>query len=482
MPTEARIDYDCADRYYNALINRTDGGGSGEGAEKEPPTPADMTLPPVFYSSARLKWWLFCWLVLSLVSHEITCKIPGQNQSSDQGKDPDEDEDQHQGSDQGKDPDSDEDQHQGSDQGKDPDEDEDQHQGSDQGKDPESDEDQCQGSGQGKHFCKMFNGNKPGVSDARSCMEDVNNMLTNGNSLDTIKAIESLEQILEETEVTETTSLFANRLVALLHRPKGRFAGLEIYASENEATPEKAVTNSKVSVRLPKELDLGPDNTVVFCMLTWPESNGTAWGASGVLYESRLVGLSVRGKTVSGLQERVNITMNLTMYRNETQEPRCVFFNFSTQAYSNDGCETLWEPGQSYVTCSCDHLTYFGVLMVSASLSPTDLKILTYITLIGCSLSLFSLVLTVLLFITKRKVRADVSMKVHINLAMALILLNLHFLPSHTVAALSSTGLCLYVALSLHYFLLATFSWMALEGFHLYLLLVKVFNIYVRRY
>ncbi|XP_047218369.1 adhesion G-protein coupled receptor G2 [Girardinichthys multiradiatus] len=45
-----------------------------------------------------------------------------------------------------------------------------------------------------------------------------------------------------------------------------------------------------------------------------------------------------------------------------------------------------------------------------------------------------------------------------------------------------SSELCLYVALLLHYSLLASFTWMALEGFHLYLLLVKVFNIYVRRY
>lgn len=73
-------------------------------------------------------------------------------------------------------------------------------------------------------------------------------------------------------------------------------------------------------------------------------------------------------------------------------------------------------------------------------------------------------------------------MKVHINLVIALILLNVHFLPSQVVAALSSTGACLYMALCLHYSLLATFSWMAVEGFHLYLLLVRVFNIYIRRY
>lgn len=140
------------------------------------------------------------------------------------------------------------------------------------------------------------------------------------------------------------------------------------------------------------------------------------------------------------------------------------------------------ESGQ--ITCSCDHLTYFGVLMLPSTNSPPSehQEILTYITQIGCSLSLLALIITVLIFIFNRKVRSDVSIKVHINLAIALILLNLHFLPSHAAAALSSTGPCVYVALMLHYSLLATFSWMALEGFHLYLLLVKVFNLYIRKY
>lgn len=84
--------------------------------------------------------------------------------------------------------------------------------------------------------------------------------------------------------------------------------------------------------------------------------------------------------------------------------------------------------------------------------------------------------------LSNRKVRTDVSLKVHINLTIALILLNVYFLLGYIVEAPSSTGLCLYMALSLHYSLLATFAWMALEGFHLYLLLVKVFNIYIRRY
>lgn len=73
-------------------------------------------------------------------------------------------------------------------------------------------------------------------------------------------------------------------------------------------------------------------------------------------------------------------------------------------------------------------------------------------------------------------------MKVHINLAIALILLNAHFLPNQAGAKLSNNGLCLYMGIALHYSLMATFCWMGIEGFHLYLLLIKVFNVYVRRY
>ncbi|XP_044061001.1 adhesion G-protein coupled receptor G2-like [Siniperca chuatsi] len=441
----------------------------------------------------RMKWWLLCWLVQSLVSHKITCKYLDKNHGSDDGQNQGPDQGPNQGSDKGPNQGPDKGPNQGSDKGPNQRPDKCPNQGSDKGPNQGPDKGPNQGSDKGPNQrsdkcpnpdqkCKKSKTKKTGVSDARCCMDDVNSILKNGNHHDAIKAIEMLEDYLEETEVDETTSMSVSQLVTILYKPKGPFTGLDIYASENEAMSDKATSNSKVIVRLPREMDAGSNNTIVFCMATWPETNATTWGASDVLYERRLVGLSVRGKNISGLQERVNITMNLTTGINETQKPVCVFFNFSTEAYSSNGCLTLWERGQSHITCSCDHLTYFGVLMVSASLPPTDLKILTYITLIGCSLSLFALVITVLLFITNKKIRADVSMKVHINLAIALILLNLHLLPSQTVAAQSSTGLCLYMALSLHYSLLATFSWMALEGFHLYILLVRVFNIYIRRY
>ncbi|NXG42747.1 AGRG2 protein, partial [Psilopogon haemacephalus] len=50
------------------------------------------------------------------------------------------------------------------------------------------------------------------------------------------------------------------------------------------------------------------------------------------------------------------------------------------------------------------------------------------------------------------------------------------------IALYDTRGLCIAVAVFLHYFLLVSFTWMGLEAFHMYLALVKVFNTYVRKY
>uniref|UniRef100_A0AAX7TQQ1 Adhesion G protein-coupled receptor G3 n=1 Tax=Astatotilapia calliptera TaxID=8154 RepID=A0AAX7TQQ1_ASTCA len=325
-----------------------------------------------------------------------------------------------------------------------------------------------------------------GQCNGRCCKEVLANIFKTGSCDDAVNAIKELQEILEEEEISgASSSIISDTVVALQYKPNRTFRGLDIYASDNQVQPGQSPPSSRVRVQLPSELQAGPNNKIVFCMIKWPETYQTD------VYDRRLFGLSVQRKRISGLQQRVNITINLTKEINDTQKPSCQFINFSPNTFSEDGCITLWTRGQNNVTCSCDHLTYFAVLLLpvsgsdtngTGSLSPKDQEILTYITLIGCSLSLFALVITVLLFITNRKVREDVSMKVHINLVIALILLNLHFLLSSRVAAVSSTGVCLYMALALHYSLLTTFSWMALEGFHLYLLLVKVFNIYIKRY
>ncbi|XP_031413860.2 adhesion G-protein coupled receptor G5-like [Clupea harengus] len=88
----------------------------------------------------------------------------------------------------------------------------------------------------------------------------------------------------------------------------------------------------------------------------------------------------------------------------------------------------------------------------------------------------------------KRK-KLDHSSSIHLQLSLALLLLHVSFLLSAWGAAWQTTqdhrpitAVCQVLGAGLHWALLATFSWMAIEGLHLYLLLVRIFNIYVKRY
>lgn len=81
-----------------------------------------------------------------------------------------------------------------------------------------------------------------------------------------------------------------------------------------------------------------------------------------------------------------------------------------------------------------------------------------------------------------RKLRRDYPSKILMNLSTALLFLNLSFLLDGWIASFDIDGLCIAVAALLHFFLLATFTWMGLEAVHMYIALVKVFNTYIRRY
>ncbi|NWJ00446.1 AGRG5 protein, partial [Crypturellus undulatus] len=159
-------------------------------------------------------------------------------------------------------------------------------------------------------------------------------------------------------------------------------------------------------------------------------------------------------------------------------------------SWSSEGCETRHSQGT--VLCRCNHLTYFAVLLIAPSnISQAELVSLTYISIVGCSISatasLFAILLycifsiTPLLSLSFRRKKSDDTTKIHMNLLGALFLLNSGFLLSEPLS-LATAGLCRAAAAFLHGCLLCTLAWMAAEAFHLYLLLIKVYNTYIQRY
>ena len=67
------------------------------------------------------------------------------------------------------------------------------------------------------------------------------------------------------------------------------------------------------------------------------------------------------------------------------------------------------------------------------------------------------------------------------HLLATLLLLNCSFLLS-TLLATSTEGLCRVTAALLHIGLLCALAWMAAEAFHLLLLIIKVYNVYIQHY
>lgn len=83
--------------------------------------------------------------------------------------------------------------------------------------------------------------------------------------------------------------------------------------------------------------------------------------------------------------------------------------------------------------------------------------------------------------VCRRKPR-DYTIKVHMNLLLAVFLLDVSFLLSEPVALTGSEAGCRASAIFLHFSLLACLCWMGLEGYNLYRLVVEVFGTYVPGY
>uniref|UniRef100_A0A4W3HDW7 Uncharacterized protein n=1 Tax=Callorhinchus milii TaxID=7868 RepID=A0A4W3HDW7_CALMI len=187
----------------------------------------------------------------------------------------------------------------------------------------------------------------------------------------------------------------------------------------------------------------------------------------------------------------VGVIVGNTSIENITDSTRllhpctCVFWlDVDDGHWDPAGCQT--ETRNNQTICYCHHLSFFAVLLDMA-LHEEVLVSLTYITQIGCGISAIFSALNVILYffqccIPLRNFKSDHATVIHINLSAALFLLNMTFMINVWATSSSSDGVCKLLAVCMHYSLLCSFTWMAIEAFHLYIMLIKVFNSYIRGY
>ncbi|NWY26946.1 AGRG6 protein, partial [Pheucticus melanocephalus] len=265
-------------------------------------------------------------------------------------------------------------------------------------------------------------------------------------------------------------------------------------ASDFQIDFDKDQTSAIASVVLPPSLlkNLSQDEFEVIsrAQFTFFNKNGLFQDAENPAnLTSFVVACSIGNLTIQDLQDYVKITIKHTKIQ-EDPKPTCVFWDMNKNGGSGGwnpaGCQVDAESNENETVCLCNHLTHFGVLMdlqrAVTQIDPQNTKVLTFITYIGCGISAIFSAATLLTYIAFEKLRRDYPSKILMNLSTALLFLNLIFLLDGWIASFDIDGLCIAVAALLHFFLLATFTWMGLEAVHMYIALVKVFNTYIRRY
>ncbi|XP_072245522.1 adhesion G protein-coupled receptor L2 isoform X24 [Leuresthes tenuis] len=158
----------------------------------------------------------------------------------------------------------------------------------------------------------------------------------------------------------------------------------------------------------------------------------------------------------------------------------CSFWNYSERSmmgyWSTQGCKLL-DSNKTHTTCSCSHLTNFAILMahreISGNIRDHHELLLTVITRVGIVVSLVCLMICIFTFCFFRGLQSDRN-TIHKNLCINLFIAELIFLIGIDMTE-PKIG-CAIIAGILHFFFLASFSWMCLEGVQLYLMLVEVFE------
>ncbi|XP_074844824.1 adhesion G-protein coupled receptor G6 isoform X2 [Carettochelys insculpta] len=265
-------------------------------------------------------------------------------------------------------------------------------------------------------------------------------------------------------------------------------------ASDFQIDFDRNQTNALASVVLPSSLlkNLSQDEfeAVSRAQFTFFNKNGLFQDVgTNASLTSFVVACSIGNVTIRDLQDAVKITIKHTLVQEEPN-PTCVFWdtnkNDGNGGWNSTGCIAQAESNENETVCVCNHLTHFGVLMdlqrTAAQIDPRNTKVLTFITYIGCGISAIFSAATLLTYIAFEKLRRDYPSKILMNLSTALLFLNLVFLLDSWIASFNIEGLCIAIAALLHFFLLASFTWMGLEAIHMYIALVKVFNTYIRRY
>ncbi|XP_036841020.1 uncharacterized protein adgrf8 isoform X13 [Oncorhynchus mykiss] len=248
--------------------------------------------------------------------------------------------------------------------------------------------------------------------------------------------------------------------------------------------------NSSVLIEIPetnsKHLTI---TTLTFHTLrnVLPARNGSNQSANDNTINGVVVMVKLNGTTK-------NVSLSFDKFNKSlTFNPQCVFWNFSLfnslGGWDDTGCK-LKSNEKGKVTCHCNHLTSFSILM-STSIPKEIQDALDIITYVGVGISMGSLVICLIIeaCVWKAMTRNNTSYMRHVsivNIAVSLLIADIWFIIGASISknTLENPGedtrtpipACTAATFFIHFFYLALFFWMLISGLLLFYRTILVFS------
>nr|XP_054753758.1 adhesion G-protein coupled receptor G6-like [Lytechinus pictus] len=243
--------------------------------------------------------------------------------------------------------------------------------------------------------------------------------------------------------------------------------------------------NTRVSFVLYRTTSLFPSRSLL------ASNKGKAYDRTS---NTRIISASIDGMTISNLSEPVvtsyqpiigiNDTLNDDEIVVNITNPACVFWDFEADDgygnWSSEGCQLIGTNNgtDDEFRCQCNHLTNFAVLMDIYGGSMLDeywTFILDVMSYVGCSISIFLLLVTLSTYLYVKKLRTPQPSRILMCLCTSLLFLYIFFI---ILASLKNVTMatCGTIVGFLHFSLLSSIAWMAVESFNMYIMVIKIFD------
>ncbi|CAG0916268.1 unnamed protein product [Notodromas monacha] len=202
-------------------------------------------------------------------------------------------------------------------------------------------------------------------------------------------------------------------------------------------------------------------------------------GVNTQVVGAKLTSDLMSGNTSQSSELAVNMVFPILKYFNVSAENNvisCSYWDNNLTDWSAEGCNTTFLVDEGTVMCSCTHLTNFAVLMDVADMIPEALeRLLTWITNIGCGISIGCLLLTTLAYTFVKNITENHWTRV-MNVNLCISLMTAQLLLVFGLDATSNQRTCKIIAVFMHYTFLVSGAWMLMKGINLYMMTTRIYR------